>query len=246
MKSRASAGITLMELLIAVSLVGMLSVGILMSMRVGLNAMVRTNENFLVSRRILGAQRILEQQIAGFMPVIADCVAGGEEKPTARVPFFQGEPQAMRFVSSYSIEEAARGYPRILEFAVVPAEGHRGVRLVVTEHLYTGPRSAGMFCFGLAMDPIAGAPGTRFRPVEAGPRAFVLADRLAFCRFLFHETTPPPVNERWVPQWGRLYQWPDGIRVEMQPLEPDRGRLQVLTVTAPIRVRRNLRIAYVD
>ena len=115
MRSSRERGLTLMEVLITVSLVGLMSIGILMSIRVGLNAMDKTNKLLMANRRVLGAQRILEQQVMGIMPAKAECRAA-PDRPGAMMIFFQGEMQSMRFVSSYSIQEAGRGYPRILEF----------------------------------------------------------------------------------------------------------------------------------
>ncbi|MEK7404910.1 MAG: hypothetical protein AAB225_07355 [Acidobacteriota bacterium] len=231
------AGVTLLELLLAVSLLSLLSVSMLMAMRVGFTSMERANKKLMDNRRVVRAQRILEEQIAGFMPLVADCLPD-PERPPVKMPFFQGEPQSMRFLSSYSLGEAARGYPRLLEFQVIPGEQNRGVRLVVNEHLYTGPRSAGAFCLGLGPDPL-------YRPIDVGPRSFVLADRLAYCRFFFRETLPPPVLERWAPRWV-LAQWPTAVRIEMAPLEPDPARLDPVTLTAPIRVNKIPMVPYVD
>jgi len=64
------AGVTLLELLLAVSLLGLLSAGILMALRVGANAMQKANARLIDNRRMNGVQRILEQEIAGFMPVV--------------------------------------------------------------------------------------------------------------------------------------------------------------------------------
>ncbi len=233
---RSLAGVTLMELLIAVTLVSLLSAGMLMAIRVGFNAMGKTNDRFLSNRRALGAQRILEQEIVGFMPVGADCIAGGPGRP--RIPFFQGEPDAMRFVSTYSIQEAARGYPRILEFQVIAGERNEGVRLVVNEYLYSGPLSTGALCFGLVPDPMLGVAVPRFAPIQAGPQSFVLADKLAFCRMLYQEALPPPALVRWLPRWFKAG-WPSAIRVEMAPLAPDPAKLQPMTITAPLRSRRD-------
>ena len=234
MKSRA--GVTLIELLIAISLLSLLSVGILMAMRVGLNAMQKANARLMDNRRVFSVQRILEQQLAGFMPELADCLPG-PQAPPVKMPFFQGEPQSMRFVSSYSLGEAARGYPRILEFQVIPGENNVGVRLVVNEHLYTGSLGAGVFCLGRTPDPLSGIPVPRFRPIEIGPSSFVLADRLAYCRFSYREIAPAPLLERWVPVWTKVT-WPTAVRVEMAPLEPDSTRLQLVTLVAPIRVNK--------
>lgn len=244
MRRTRTAGVTLMELLIAVSLLALLATGILAAMRIGFNALGKTNRRLMDNRRVAGAQRILEQQIAGFIPVVADCLPD-PERPPVPAPFFQGEPQSMRFVSAYSLGEAWRGFPQTIEFTVVPGKDGRGVMLVVNEHLYTGPRGAGLFCLGSEFDPELGRPAPRFRPIEVGPRSFVLADKLAFCRFAYRELMPPPVLERWIPRWTAP-QWPAGVRIEMAPLEPDPARLQPLTLTAPIRVNRLPGEVYAD
>ncbi|MBI4877319.1 MAG: prepilin-type N-terminal cleavage/methylation domain-containing protein [Acidobacteria bacterium] len=232
---RPRAGVTLMEMLIAVTLLSLLSVGILMAMRVGFTAMEKTNSRLMANRRSVGAQRVLEQQIAGFMPVQADCLAAPGQPP-ARIPFFQGEPQSMRFVSTYSLEEAARGLPRILEFQVLPGANREGVRLVVNEHLYAGPLSTGQFCRG-------GPPV--FAPIQAGPRSFVLADRLAGCRFLFRRSLPAPLYETWEPRWVRP-EWPTAIRVELIPLEADAAKVPLLSITAPLKAQKDPAFQYVN
>ena len=48
------AGLTLIEVLIAVSLVGLLSVGMLWAIRVGVNAMGKSNEKLISNRRVTG------------------------------------------------------------------------------------------------------------------------------------------------------------------------------------------------
>lgn len=209
---------TLLEVLLAVSLLGLLSVGMVMSIRVGIGAMGRTSAKLTANRRMAGAQRILEQQLQGLLPAVAACAG-------QRRPFFEGEPQSMRFVSGYSIEEAWRGRARVLEFQVIPVDRGRGVRLVVNEHLYAGPVSLAAFC----------RPGS---PVAVGPQSFVLADRLESCRFVYQEPLPPPgEGGPWRADW-RIPKWPRAIRVEMTSLDDDATRLRPLTVTAAVHVNR--------
>src|SRR5262249_54343317 len=143
--------------------------------------------------------------------------------PSMKLLFFQGEPQSMRFVSSYSLQEASRGIPRILEFQVIPGDRGKGVRLVVNETLYSGPASAGFFCLGRFL----------FRPIEVGPRSFVLADKLSYCHFAFQNAPPPPAPGEWRTTWD-VDHWPSAIRIDMAPLDDDIIRLRPLPVTAQI------------
>jgi prepilin-type N-terminal cleavage/methylation domain-containing protein len=97
MTRRSSSGVTLIEVLIAVSLLSLLSLGILFSLRVGMNALDKANRKLMANRRVAGAQRILQQQLAGFIPVIAEFAPG--DAPGVKIPFFQGRAQSMRFGS---------------------------------------------------------------------------------------------------------------------------------------------------
>ncbi len=242
MRPGREQGLTLMEVLIAVSLVGLMSVGILMSIRMGLNAMDKTNKKLMANRRVLGAQRILEQQVMGLMPVKADCRAV-PDRPGTMMPFFQGEMQSMRFVSSYSIQEAARGFPRILEFQVIPGENAGGVRLVVNEFLYSGPLSTGAMCVGTTLDPVLGRQVPVFGPIQVGTQSFVLADHLSYCRFMYQERLPEPAVARWTGRWAQA-RLPLAIRIEMAPLQEDLSKIQPLSVTLPLRVNRDVLASY--
>jgi len=234
-------GFTLIEVLISVTLVSLLSVGLMMAMRVGLSAMQKSDDRLMSNRRVMSTQQILEQQIAGLMPVPAECLTTGDNSP-ARIAFFEGQPAAMRFVSTYSLHEASRGTPKILEFQVIPGENGAGVRLVLNEALYTGAASAGRTCTGVIRDPATNALAAQFLPIQTGANSFVLADKLAYCRFTFRSPPPigAPANEdtKWVANWAYIDHLPDAIRIEMGPLTPDSGRLQPVTMTSPVRVNR--------
>ncbi|MFN9894353.1 MAG: type II secretion system protein J [Acidobacteriota bacterium] len=234
MTKRSQRGVTLLELLIAITLMSLLSGGILYGLRVGLTALEKTNNRFLANRRVLGVDRALQQQLAGLMPVGATCL-GPDGAPGGKTRYFQGEPQAMRFVTNYSLNEGARGYPRLVEYSVIPGENNQGVRLIVNETVYTGPTSLMGQCLGFRMDPARGLPIPIFRPVQAGPGSFVLADRLAAVRFVFLEKMPAPLPPRWMPVWSAPA-WPLAIRIEITPADANPGSLDVSTVTVPVRV----------
>ena len=82
----------------------------------------------------------------GKAPPLAEVL---EDIPQRVAPF---ECETMRFVTSYSLNEAARGVPRILEYRVIPGDNGNGVRLIVNETLYTGPLSTAGFCAGFGAD----------------------------------------------------------------------------------------------
>lgn len=242
-RRHSQAGVTLMELLVAISLLSLLSVGMLFAMRVGLSAMGRTNNRVIDNRRALGVERILTKQIAGFVPSQGLCAANPQGQG-APFPFFQGDPQTMRFVSTYSLQEASRGYPQILEFQVIPGENGVGVRLIVNETLYTGPLGNGAHCLGITPGP-AGVPKIIWRPVAAAPASFILADKLARCSFAFKEQRDLPQPDLWHVSWPHDYT-PAAVRIDLAPIEPNPARIQVPPVVAPFRVTRHAFTEYGD
>ena len=240
-RRRATRGLTLLEVMVAVTLLSLLSTGMVMAMRIGLNAYSKTNNRLMDNRRVAGAQRILEQELEGLLPVVTPC--GGMPMKAA---FFQGEQQNMRLVSTFSLERGWRGQPQLLELMVIPGENGVGVRLVVNEIPYTGPQAAGVLCSGMSSDAALGKLVFHFLPMRPTENSFVLADKLAYCRFSYdipgRNSNEPP---SWGPQWAGNG-WPWGIRVEMAPLEPDASRLQPVTIVAPIQIFRAPEIDYDD
>lgn len=232
-----SAGVTLMELLIAVTLLSLLSVGIVISLRVGLSAMRKSDSRLMANRRVTGVERILTEQISGIMPVVANCQS--PDGAVTKIAFFEGEPQSMRLASTYSLQQGARGIPMILEYQVIPGENNRGVRLVVNERWYTGPMAAGLTCVGVAPDPLTSLTAAVFLPIAVGPSSFVLADKLSYCRFDFRELVPGTHDMAWVPKWTQPQLLPDAIRINMAPLEASAGSLEPVTLTLPVHVTRH-------
>jgi prepilin-type N-terminal cleavage/methylation domain-containing protein len=237
------AGVTLIEILIAVSLLSLLSVGILMAMRIGFNTMEKTDAHLVQNRRVANARKIIENEIAGFVYTRADWHPKPEILDT--VPFVQWEPRSMRFVTAYSLQDAWRGRPQIAEFQVIPGDKNVGVRLIVNETPYTGSLQAGLSVAGVEPDARTGLPQTRFAPIVPGSQSFVLADRLAYCRFSYLEPIPEPPFQLWRPDWVQT-KLPLGVRIEMGPLDKTPSELHVTTVTMAFPVNRNPAWEYSD
>ena len=71
----AQAGVTLIEVLVAITLLSMLSVGMMVAMQIGLASFAKTDRRLMDNRRVSGAQRLVEQELEGMMPVVAPCGA---------------------------------------------------------------------------------------------------------------------------------------------------------------------------
>jgi hypothetical protein len=216
-----------------------------LSMRIGLSAFARTNARLMENRRVAGAQRIIDQELEGLIPVQASCGRTGSAQGT-RAVMFQGLPDSLTMVSTYSLQEASRGRPQLLQFFVSPSDEGGGLRLLVNEMLYLGPISGGSLCMSVVPDPRTGLPMPQFQHPAPGEKSFVLADHLAYCRFLYLTPSPSPGGPAmWLPSWTSSG-WPLGIRIEMAPAEPSAAQLQPVTVTAPIYINRDPGAQYAD
>jgi prepilin-type N-terminal cleavage/methylation domain-containing protein len=239
MKHNPESGVTLIEILIAVSLLSLLSVGMLTAMRLGFSTMDKTDTRLLRNRRVSNTRGIIESEIDGFIYSVANYrPAPDQARP---VPFLQTEAQSMRFVTAYSLEDGWRGRPRIAELQVIPGEKNQGVRLIVNETLYTGPDQTGQEILGIEQNP-SGPPIIHFAPILPGTQSFVLADRLAYCRFSWLEPLRDPPFQQWRPDWVQTQLLPLAVRIEMAPLALDMNAtttdLHIGTVTVPFNVNR--------
>jgi general secretion pathway protein J len=240
---KRESGVTLIELLIAITLVSLLSVGMLFAMRVGINTMSAANRRVAVNRRAVGAQRILEQQLGAFLPVFANCLgANPGEGRGEKTFFFQGAERNMTFVTGYSITEAHRGLPRLVQMFIAPREDNRGVRLLENEYPYNGPYGAGQFCAPPAPDPASGMLITQFRTPEQLPGSFVVADNLAEVRFSYLDVDPvDKMRDLWIPRWAWTNRMPRALRIEMRLFERDPSRVRPVTMIMPLHITRDLK-----
>jgi hypothetical protein len=244
MSNNAESGVTLIEILIAVSLMSLLSVGMLVAMRLGFNTMDKTDTRLVRNRRVANSRAIIESEISGFIFSLANYRPKPEEMHS--VSFLQTEARSMRFVTSYSLEDGWRGRPRIAAMQVIPGDNNQGVRLIVNETPYTGPEQAGQEISGIEQDPL-GPQIVRFALILPGPQSFVLADRLAFCRFSYLEPLLVAPFQRWRPDWVQVQFLPLAVRIEMGPLDAGNSSdLHISTVTVPFNVNRDPSTPYAD
>ena len=239
MSTHSERGMTLVEILIAITLLSVLSVAVLVAMRIGFNTMDKTDAHLVHDRRIANTRRIIENEIAGFMYSIA----WFHPEPRARITVYFAEwaPREMRFVTAYSLDDGWRGRPQIAVLEVIPAPDNRGVRLIMNEAPYTGPEQTGAMISGISPD---GA--LSFAPPLPNAQSFVLADRLAYCRFLYLEPPRAPRPAMWRTDWEMSGRVPLGVRIEMAPLETRPAEAQMTSVTVPINITRDPATLYVD
>ncbi len=170
-RRRSTAGVTLMEVLIAVTLLSLLTVGMAMAMRVGLNAFSKTDN------------RLMDNRPCGRSAARVGTGDRGYDAAGAALSWRRRRraKSAFRPVSGRSPEDAppgihvlpptglARATALLLELFVIPGEEGRGVRLLVNELPYHHPSSRRKSARALA--PIPPPPGSPVSSAAGGHRA---------------------------------------------------------------------------
>jgi prepilin-type N-terminal cleavage/methylation domain-containing protein len=226
-KRPAQRGVTLLELIIAISLVGLISAGMLTAMRTSLMTNEKVAARLTSNRQRMNLRQTIVRQLGGAMPVMGPCGGG-------TVALFQGTTQTLRFVSSFSLAEGSRGYPQMVEYRVVP--GAAGSRLMVSEQPYTGPASAAPFCAD---------GGAEFAPGDAS--AVIAADRLSRCEFSYLRPLQQFafIDAQWEAEWNQPF-FPPAVKIEMASIDGAAEPLPPLSVTVNLHADRDFRGAYAD
>lgn len=225
---RSQRGFTLIELIIAITLVAAIATGLLFAMRTSLLAMERTQARLDQNRRASAIQQLVYSQLGGAIPASGLC--GG-----ALTPIFRGSPSQLLMVTTYSRTEGARGYPRIVSYRAEPEPGGT-FRLVADEFLFSGPASTDALCL----------PGGVIRPIASTERTLVIASALAYCRFYYRLMVPStglggPWRENWISN-----ELPAAIRIDLAPARADASGMPVVPITMPLRVNRQYGEFYGD
>jgi hypothetical protein len=221
-----------MEILVAMTLLGLLSAGLLMALRVGVRGWEQANGSLMLDRRIATSSQILQGALESIVPA-----RGLFQRPRGEgmqpFLFFQGQPEAMRFVTSYSLEQGPRAGLRLMELLVTT--GPRGKRVLLNDLPYGGPESIAPLVAGTGEDR-PGQIRLFFVPIAAQPTSFIVADELEACGFAYYVQDRPDLPGNWEPEWTRVQQIPSAVRIAMAS-RPDSARLRPVTVTAPVRAR---------
>ncbi len=222
---------SLIEITVAVALLGLLSAGIFTAFQVGASSWQSTRDRLMLDRRIATANAILHGALNGIVPIQAE-VPPGRDQSGRRFAFFQGEPLAMRFVTTYSVTQGVRGGLLITELQVVRYE--RGLRVLLNQSPYLGPRSAGFFVSGFARHPESGRQRPLFIPIRPRATSLIIVDELQDCRFAFLEERPRFERPtRWVPEWMNLLELPEAVAIHVTA-NGGETRLRPISVIAGI------------
>lgn len=226
-RAEAHCGLTLVEAALALGLVALVLTAALASTATGLRAWLATGQAISLDRREANWNDQLRAAIAAMVPM--EAVSGRE--PSGRTVFFQGQPNAMRFVTAHSPTQGGRGGVRLVELGAVRV-GDGETHLVLTD----SPCPDALRLGALLADPpdrIASFPPNL---IGAG------FDRCDF-RYLRLDMNSRQAGQ-WVSEWVQIAAIPSAVRIicsEKPPSNGTRTVRQVVVTASVIGEARSLR-----
>lgn len=191
LRTRRAAGFTLLELLISITILSLLATIILFGWGIATSAWQKANSRLSQDRKVLATHHLLQQQMASMVPYRARTERGGQEF------FFQGEPQAARFLSLYSLTGRARSGLYLIEYQVTEQAGGTK-QLLLNEFPLTSKEELGALITGAEASPRGRV--LQFAPFKRGPQTVVLLEDLEECHFEYYSHRPPEPGV-WTDQW---------------------------------------------
>ena len=203
-----SAGMTLIEVVLALALLGLIATGLLAVTGNGFRAWLDSREALRQDRRLSNASIRLHETIAAMVPMPAMPQSGSLDP----FPFFEGQQRLMRFVSSHSPSRGSRAGMRLVSLNARSFEGT--LRLLLTETACPSPR-------GLA-SLMPAVPGRRtgpqalpFFPGREAEESWTLAEDLTACEFSYLRGSPVRNGTaEWVQHWQDRLALPRAVRIE--------------------------------
>jgi len=184
-RSHKSAGFTLMEVVVAISLMSLVMVTVVMGMRLAANAWHRGEQKLDAHARVMAGHDVIAQQVsAAAVRIISEYL--GTDKTPAQVVAFYGAPSELRFCTRSSWRGDRSRSQFMADYRVVRDEDGRQ-QLVISET-------------GLS-DDASVAAALQAAPQEQGEKVDEPADRIEMS-YLQPATLELPAQ--WVANWKPL------------------------------------------
>lgn len=136
-RNRGARGFTLIELMVSLTIMGMISAVVLSAMRTGLLAWDKGTDHVEDLRRSRAVHEILNESIGGALPFLYG-VRSGEGVPSRKLGF-EGNNGYIRFVSRASFKDGPGAIPRWIDLRWVRDSVNPSGALVAEERLIRPP-----------------------------------------------------------------------------------------------------------
>jgi len=206
---RGESGLTLLELITAITISGLVALAVTVSLRIGVRAWEKSQGAVLDLRRQANAADLLPVQLGD---CVMRTVAVVLFDRTQGMPFFFGDETRLVFLTAYSAAQHGRGGMVVADY-FAEQQPDRTWKLWLNEHPALDDEWLARWIVGTEATS-EGGEKPRLRPFDAD-RAMLLFEGLTECRFEYLRETP--ATAEWVAPWPLLANpyLPRAIRLQL-------------------------------
>jgi prepilin-type N-terminal cleavage/methylation domain-containing protein len=212
------AGLTLIEVMAAVTISGLVAIAVVTSLRIGVRAWEKSQSAVMQLRKHTNAADVLHMQLADSIRRTVEVQLFDAK---VRMPFFFCEEDRLVFLTAYSAAARGRGGLVVADY-FAEQQGDKTYKLWLDERPALDERMLAEWVAGSESTPDAGDK-IRLRPFDTG-RAWLLWEGLSECRFQFLRQAPDSALE-WVTPWPlfSVPYMPAALRLQLAA-DPAAGR----------------------
>lgn len=204
-----NAGLTLIEAVLALGLMGLILAALLAVSSSGLSAWLDTRDALWDIRREANWTDELRSSLAAMVPLVVPTASGSGGQSV----YFQGEPQAMRFISAHSPAYRGRGGIRLV--SLLASSSEQGRSLLFADAPCPDLQRLGQILAG----PIRGQRPIKTVPIDLGrdgqPVSATMAENVTGCKFQYLRVPARAGQESsWVSRWDTPNALPQAVRIE--------------------------------
>jgi prepilin-type N-terminal cleavage/methylation domain-containing protein len=225
---RPSGGFTLMELLVSMSLMGLVAVAVLFGFRIGTNAWAKGGASLNRLGMAQAAFDLMNRQIGSMKAYYSRQTL--KEAPVELL-LFQGTETGMRFVSNFSLQSRSAGGLWLVEYFVATSKDSRQRNLILNETPLPGDEVLSQSVFSDLEMGEDNRPVVRFPAFRARPDSMRLIENAQEIQFQYF-VPPGPAPAQSI-STGKE-QLPQGVKIVLRWQEPDLLSAKDLSVVVPI------------
>jgi prepilin-type N-terminal cleavage/methylation domain-containing protein len=187
-RESSSAGFTLMELLVSMTLMGLVAVAILFGFRIGTNAWAKGGTSLERFRTTQATFDLFSRQIGSMKSYTS--LQKLKEAPVELL-LFQGTPAGMRFVSTFSFRSRSSGGLWLVEYFATTSKVPGKMSLVMNETPLPQDAVLSESLFRNVEIGEDNQPTVRFPEFRTGPDSVRLVDHAQEIQFHYFMPLPP-------------------------------------------------------
>lgn len=226
-------GFTLLELLVSITLMGLLAVAIHFGFRIGSNAWAKGNDGLQDLRIIHSTLDLMSRQVSSMVAYYSQQKI--KDGPVD-ILVYQGMEQGMRFVTTFSAQARSAGGLRLVEYFLTSSRDKKKLALVMNETTLPDDTGLGQFVFRGFSQVENNNLVAHFFDFRARPDSIYLFDDLDQAKFHYFERRMSSEKPAIADSGNEKPHLPRGVGIQLRWNENGLFSTRDFSIVVPVQV----------